>query len=212
MHGVTTMEVHEVCNCWSDLCWVLYTSQRDLLHSMYCHVCFVAVILVCDAGVRMLDGNVNDIIEASALSLNPQHIDIYSSSWGPSDDGQTVDGPGELAKMAFINGTTYGRNGLGSIYVWAAGNGGRYVDSCNCDGYAVSPLTISIGSVSEYDKQPWYLEQCSSTLVSTYSSGAYNEKQIFSTDLHGRCTERHTGTSASAPLAAGMLALALEAK
>ncbi len=32
------------------------------------------------------------------------------------------------------------------------------------------------------------------------------------TDLHHKCTESHTGTSASAPLAAGILALALEAK
>ena len=33
-----------------------------------------------------------------------------------------------------------------------------------------------------------------------------------STDLHHKCTERHTGTSASAPLAAGIMALALETK
>ena len=33
-----------------------------------------------------------------------------------------------------------------------------------------------------------------------------------STDLHHKCTDRHTGTSASAPLAAGILALALETK
>ncbi len=33
-----------------------------------------------------------------------------------------------------------------------------------------------------------------------------------STDLHGKCTAHHTGTSAAAPLAAGILALALEAK
>ncbi|XP_044769109.1 proprotein convertase subtilisin/kexin type 4 [Neomonachus schauinslandi] len=31
------------------------------------------------------------------------------------------------------------------------------------------------------------------------------------TDLHHQCTDKHTGTSASAPLAAGMIALALEA-
>merc|ERR1711962_714781 len=34
-------------------------------------------------GVRMLDGVVNDAVEARALSLNPNHIDIYSASWGP---------------------------------------------------------------------------------------------------------------------------------
>ena len=55
-------------------------------------------------GVRMLDGAVTDVVESSSLHLNPQHIDIYSSSWGPSDNGQTVDGPGRLAKKAFVEG------------------------------------------------------------------------------------------------------------
>lgn len=32
------------------------------------------------------------------------------------------------------------------------------------------------------------------------------------TDLRNTCTTRHTGTSASAPLAAGILALALQVK
>lgn len=35
--------------------------------------------------------------------------------------------------------------------------------------------------------------------------------QIVTTDLHNKCTSGHTGTSASAPLAAGICALALEA-
>ncbi len=39
-----------------------------------------------------------DEVEARALSLNPNHIDIYSASWGPEDDGKTVDGPGRLAQ------------------------------------------------------------------------------------------------------------------
>ena len=52
----------------------------------------------------MLDGPVNDAVEAHALSLNPNHIDIYSASWGPEDDAKTVDGPGPLARRAFING------------------------------------------------------------------------------------------------------------
>ena len=57
-------------------------------------------------GVRMLDGEVTDAVEARSLSLNPQHIDIYSASWGPDDDGKTVDGPGELATRAFNEGVT----------------------------------------------------------------------------------------------------------
>lgn len=52
----------------------------------------------------MLDGPVSDAVEAASLSFNPDHIDIYSASWGPEDDGKTVDGPGPLAKQAFLDG------------------------------------------------------------------------------------------------------------
>ncbi|XP_043483966.1 furin-like protease 1 isoform X2 [Leptopilina heterotoma] len=162
-------------------------------------------------GVRMLDGDVTDAVEARSLSLNPQHIDIYSASWGPDDDGKTVDGPGELATRAFIEGITKGRGGKGSIFIWASGNGGRDYDNCNCDGYTNSIWTLSISSATENGFVPWYSEKCSSTLATTYSSGLSNEKQVVTTDLHHHCTSSHTGTSASAPLAAGICALALEA-
>ncbi|KAK0168883.1 hypothetical protein PV327_002645 [Microctonus hyperodae] len=162
-------------------------------------------------GVRMLDGDVTDAVEARSLSLNSQHIDIYSASWGPDDDGKTVDGPGELATRAFIEGITKGRNKKGSIFVWASGNGGRDYDNCNCDGYTNSIWTLSISSATEHGLVPWYSEACSSTLATTYSSGGTGEKQVVTTDLHHRCTSTHTGTSASAPLAAGICALALEA-
>jgi hypothetical protein len=71
-----------------------------------------------------------------------------------------------------------GRGGLGSIYVWASGNGGRDGDSCNCDGYTNSIYTLSISSATEYGNIPWYSEACSSTLATTYSSGSGGEKQI----------------------------------
>ncbi|KFO73783.1 Furin [Cuculus canorus] len=162
-------------------------------------------------GVRMLDGEVTDAVEAHSLGLNPNHIHIYSASWGPEDDGKTVDGPARLAEEAFFRGVSQGRGGLGSIFVWASGNGGRDHDSCNCDGYTNSIYTLSISSTTQYGNVPWYSEACSSTLATTYSSGNQNEKQIVTTDLRQKCTESHTGTSASAPLAAGIIALALEA-
>ncbi len=52
----------------------------------------------------MLDGDMTDMVEAQSLSLKQQYIDIYSSSWGPDDDGKTVDGPGPLARLALENG------------------------------------------------------------------------------------------------------------
>lgn len=73
-----------------------------------------------------------------------------------------------------------GRGGLGSIFVWASGNGGREHDSCNCDGYTNSIYTLSISSATQFGNVPWYSEACSSTLATTYSSGNQNEKQIVS--------------------------------
>lgn len=162
-------------------------------------------------GVRMLDGDVTDVVEAKSLGLNSQHIDIYSASWGPDDDGKTVDGPGDMATRAFIEGVRKGRAGKGSIFIWASGNGGREHDNCNCDGYTNSIWTLSISSASQEGLVPWFSEMCSSTLATTYSSGNTNEKQVITTDLHHSCTASHTGTSASAPLAAGIAALVLEA-
>lgn len=66
------------------------------------------------SGIRMLDGIVTDAIEASSIGFNPNHVDIYSASWGPNDDGKTVEGPGRLAQKAFeygiqkVNGKTSG--------------------------------------------------------------------------------------------------------
>lgn len=132
-------------------------------------------------------------------------------SFTKSDDGKTVDGPGELATRAFIEGVTKGRSGKGSIFIWASGNGGKDHDNCNCDGYTNSIWTLSISSATERGLVPWYSEKCSSTLATTYSSGSKEERQVVTTDLHHSCTISHTGTSASAPLAAGIAALVLEA-
>ncbi|CAG0923982.1 unnamed protein product, partial [Notodromas monacha] len=162
-------------------------------------------------GIRMLDGSVTDAVEGTSLGFNVENMDIFSSSWGPADDGRTVEGPGELTNHAFKKGVTKGRNGKGSIYVWAAGNGGHRGDSCACDGYASSPYTIAVGSASQSGKFPWYGEKCGSTMAATYSSGAYKDQKITTTDLHDSCTVDHTGTSAAAPLAAGIIALVLEA-
>ncbi|XP_063737763.1 proprotein convertase subtilisin/kexin type 6-like isoform X2 [Eleginops maclovinus] len=162
-------------------------------------------------GIRMLDGDVTDLVEAKSLGVRPDYIDIYSASWGPKDDGKTVDGPGQLTKQAFEQGIKKGRKGLGSIFVWASGNGGRQRDHCSCDGYTSSIYTISISSTTENGNKPWYLEACSSILATTYSSGEFNERKIVTTDLRHRCTDAHTGTSVSAPIVAGVIALALEA-
>jgi len=120
-------------------------------------------------------------------------------------------GPAKLATQAFKYGAERGRDGLGSIFVWASGNGGKYDDNCNCDGYATSIYTISVSATTMNEDVPWYSESCASTMTTTYSSGGFTSPKIVTTDLRGMCTKEHTGTSASAPMAAGIIALMLEA-
>ncbi|KAL6263420.1 hypothetical protein P5V15_006211 [Pogonomyrmex californicus] len=161
-------------------------------------------------GIKLLDGVVNDRVEGEALGYGYKFIDIYTASWGPADDGKSLEAPGRLAIEALERGVMEGREGKGNIYVWASGNGGSKSDDCGCDGYVGSIYTVAVGSASQTGRFPWYGERCPATLATTYSSGAYYDQMIATTDLRNTCTTRHTGTSASAPLAAGILALALQ--
>ena len=123
-------------------------------------------------GIRMLDQPyMTDLIEANSMGHEPHLIDIYSASWGPTDDGKTVDGPRNATMRAIVRGVNEGRRGLGNIYVWASGDGGSD-DDCNCDGYAASMWTISINSAINDGQNAHYDESCSSTLASTFSNGA----------------------------------------
>ena len=79
----------------------------------------------------------------------------------------------------------------------------------NCDGYANAIFTLAIGAIDEYNNRPYYSENCASLLAVAYSSGG--ARSITTTDRRAGCTSRHGGTSAAAPMAAGILALALEA-
>ncbi|XP_019624277.1 PREDICTED: proprotein convertase subtilisin/kexin type 7-like [Branchiostoma belcheri] len=168
------------------------------------------------SGIKILDGPMTDNLEAAAFNKNMHINDVYSCSWGPDDDGKTIDGPHYLARKALLYGVTGGRQGYGSIFVVASGNGGSSGDNCNYDGYANSIYTVTIGAVDENGGIPYYAESCSSMLAVTFSSGDSFHKGIVTTDWQmGKgtgCTTGHSGTSAAAPLAAGMVALMLQVR
>jgi hypothetical protein len=59
-------------------------------------------------GIKLFAGNsATDADEAQAFyrdHINPSMIEIFSNSWGPSDNGYTIRGPGRLAAEAFKHG------------------------------------------------------------------------------------------------------------
>ncbi|CCK70746.1 kexin KEX2 KNAG_0F00770 [Huiozyma naganishii CBS 8797] len=161
------------------------------------------------SGLRILSGPLTPEDEAASLMYALDVNDIFSCSWGPQDDGRHLQGPSELVRKALIKGVTEGRQKKGSVYVFASGNGGHFGDNCNYDGYTNSIYSITIGAIDHKGLHPPYSESCSAVMAVTYSSGS--GEFIHSTDINDQCSDRHGGTSAAAPLAAGIYALLLEA-
>jgi kexin len=124
------------------------------------------------AGIRILSKMITDADEALAMNYAFQQNQIYSCSWGPPDDGRSMDAPGILIKRAMVNAVQNGRDGKGSIYVFASGNGAASEDNCNFDGYTNSIYSITVGAVDRKGLHPYYSEHCSAQLVVTYSSGS----------------------------------------
>lgn len=75
------------------------------------------------SGIRILSGQLTEAQEAASINYDYQNNHIYSCSWGPSDDGVAMDRPSKLVSDSFYNGIVKGRGGLGSIFVFATGNG-----------------------------------------------------------------------------------------
>jgi kexin len=124
------------------------------------------------AGIRILSKLITDADEAIAMNYAYQKNQIYSCSWGPPDDGRSMDAPGILIKKAMVNAIQNGRDGKGSIYVFASGNGAANEDNCNFDGYTNSIYSITVGAIDRKGLHPYYSEKCSAQLVVTYSSGS----------------------------------------
>jgi subtilisin-like proprotein convertase family protein len=121
-----------------------------------------------------------------------------------------------LAAAALLDSVNNGRNGLGTLHMWAAGNGLQNLDNVNYDAYANSPYTIAVGAVGHNGNQAFYSEPGAAMLITAPSNGG--GAGITTTDLLGSagydagdCTNGFGGTSSSTPLAAGVVALMLQA-
>lgn len=100
--------------------------------------------------------------------------------------------------------------------MWATGNGGLVGDDCDCDGYTTSIYTLSIGAISDHGLSTYYDEKCASTIAVVFTADShrgsiYTGDKLITTGLHHQCEETFRGTSSAAPLAAGIIALLLEA-
>lgn len=169
------------------------------------------------AGIRILGDDTHDQDEADGIAYMPDKNDIYSNSWGPCDQCRLIEGPGPIAKAHVETAMHMGRGGRGVIYVWAAGNGRSIGDNCNNDGWASWRYMVTIAGTTSRGKQSSFSEECSALTVAVPAGGS--GPSLTTTDLQGSggqnsgdCMSGFSGTSAAAPVAAGVVSLVLQAK
>jgi len=149
-----------------------------------------------------------------ALGLQWQ-FDVSNNSWGARDPF-TANFNSTSHTFDWFNirkGVEQGREGKGTVFVFSAGNSAGTGDNTNYSNYSNAREVITVGSINSGDQASGFSTPGASVLVATYGEG------LLTTDRHqqGYGYEptsdytTFTGTSASAPLVSGIVALMLEA-
>ena len=167
-------------------------------------------------GIRLIACSNTDQDEADSIGHRRDLVAISSNSWGPSDSGKVVSGPGPLLQASLEDNMYQGRGGLGTIVTLAGGNGRNNDDNSNYDGYANSRFTIGVAAITDYGDQAWYSEDGANILVAAHSRGG--SQGITTADIRGSggytssdINNDFGGTSSATPLVSGVIALMLEA-
>ena len=194
-----------------------------------CPNCQLIPIRMRMSGITSLDASA---IEAFEWAANAG-ADIISNSWGPADNsGQTVD-MNQTLKDLVANIATTGRNGLGTVILFAAGNGGESIET---DGYASNPNVFAIGATKADGLRASYSDFGNSLDImasscdldssggdgwagGSYIDGiwttdnmgqsGYNSGDVNAGDALGNYTNSFGGTSSACPLAAGITGLVM---
>ena len=172
-----------------------------------------------------------------AMTRNHVEVGVSNNSWGLAIDelGEAEPPSDSLWQLGIEEGISNGRDGKGIIYVWSAGNGGSDgQDNSNYDYQTNNRHVISVCAVDGWGKQADYSEPganiwlCAPGGDDVFVNGGWTRLGLPTTDLEGSAggnpaagladdytdqnyTRGFVGTSASAPIVSGVVALMLEA-
>lgn len=163
--------------------------------------------------VRMLSAaeTVSDVAQCIVNAVD-MGATVLNNSWGVPDCQSFTLWSEVSAAIAYAE--EQGRDGLGTAFVMSMGN--ENCDSSD-DGYLKHPLVIGVGSSTDQDKRAGY-SNYGDTLDIVALGSQHGRPLVVTTDIEGESgygafagdndyTGGATGTSASAPMVAGAMAL-----
>lgn len=183
------------------------------------------------------DGPPELFVEGSAIALAivwavDRGADVINASWGPGD-GNALDPEHSVTLYPLAAGgrpagrlptvidralsyaVTQGRNGLGTVFTWSAGNGNELM---TYDRFAADGRVLAIGAVDSSGVRAYYSDFGPPLFAVTPSSGGRDQEKIWTTDVSGPSgassgdySDGYNGTSASSAMAAGVAALVIAA-
>jgi subtilisin family serine protease len=178
--------------------------------------------------IRLVAGSTTDEQDANAIRFAADNgAWIISNSWGPPDGNPFILGDEvvyplpDVVRAAIDHAADNGRDGKGCVICWASGNGNEPV---GYDGYASYDKVIAVGACTDQGRRAYYsdygpeLDVCAPSsggktsgiwTTDCMGAGGYNQGGASFGDVAGNYTNDFGGTSAAAPLTAGVAALLL---
>ncbi len=169
---------------------------------------------------------VTDQDEAEVMAYKSQFIDIKNNSWSSGFPPNMLASVGPLTRAAMQSAATEGRDGRGTLMIWAAGNDRTNGQQGQKDGYTNNMYGLAVGAVTNQGNLSSYSEGGPHLVVCAPSNGG--TRSIYTTDLRGNqgynragpsggqpadrnYSATFGGTSAATPMISGVAALMLNA-
>ena len=174
------------------------------------------------AGLRIgfgSSGNTQQIVDAFVAAKS---FDIVNNSWGyggyfydnlndHDSFGAPWSNPFIAVSNALIEAIDQGRDGLGTIFTFAAGNSGGNGQDVNYHGLQSSPFTITVGGYNQYDNYYSASTPGAAVLVAGPAQNVRSTDRTGTLGFNSTDTASVTGTSFASPAVAAVVALMLEA-